>query len=96
PKGGTINISSEEISLNDKKLIEITITDTGIGISGENVNKLFKIEHNYKSTGTNNEAGTGLGLILCKEFIEKNNGTIKVKSEQNVGSSFIFTVEAAS
>ncbi|PKP13713.1 MAG: hypothetical protein CVU08_04150 [Bacteroidetes bacterium HGW-Bacteroidetes-3] len=96
PKGGTITISSEEISLNDKKLIEITITDTGIGISEENVNKLFKIEHNYRSTGTNNEAGTGLGLILCKEFIEKNNGTIKVKSEQNVGSSFIFTVEAAS
>lgn len=95
PKGGTINISSEEINLNGKKFIETTITDTGIGMSGENVKKLFKIEHNYRSAGTNNEAGTGLGLILCKEFIEKNNGTIKVKSEQNVGSSFIFTVEAS-
>ena len=96
PKGGTISISSEEISLEGKKFIETTITDTGIGMSEENVNKLFKIEYNYRSTGTNNEAGTGLGLILCKEFIEKNNGTIKVKSEQNVGSRFIFTVEASS
>ncbi|MBE0424761.1 MAG: PAS domain S-box protein [Lutibacter sp.] len=96
PKGGTVTISSEEINLNDKKFIEITIADTGIGISEENVEKLFKIEHNYRSTGTNNESGTGLGLILCKEFIEKNNGTIKVKSKLNVGSSFIFTVEAAS
>ena len=96
PKGGTINISSEEINLNGKKFIETTITDTGIGMSEVNVNKLFKIEHNYRSKGTNNEAGTGLGLILCKEFIEKNNGTIKVKSEQNVGSRFIFTVEASS
>jgi signal transduction histidine kinase len=96
PQGGTITISLEEISLNGKKLLETTITDTGIGMSEEKLDNLFKIEHNYRSTGTNNEAGTGLGLILCKEFIEKNNGTIKVKSELNVGSSFVFTVEASS
>ncbi len=95
-QGGTITISSEEISLNGKKFIETTITDTGMGMSEEKLNSLFKIEHNYRSNGTNNEVGTGLGLILCKEFIEKNNGTIKVESELNVGSSFIFTVEAAS
>ena len=95
-QGGTITISSEEISLNGKKIIETTVTDTGIGMGEEKLNNLFKIEHNYRSTGTNNEAGTGLGLILCKEFIEKNNGTIRVKSEQNVGSSFIFTLEASS
>lgn len=96
PKGGTISISSKEIIENGNNLIETTITDTGIGMSEENVNKLFKIERNYRSSGTNNEAGTGLGLILCKEFIEKNNGSIKVISEQNVGSSFIFTLEASS
>jgi PAS domain S-box-containing protein len=96
PQGGTITISSEEISLNGKKLLETTITDTGIGMSEEKLDNLFKIEHNYRSTGTNNEAGTGLGLILCKEFIEKNNGTIKVQSEVNVGSSFVFTLEASS
>lgn len=96
PQGGTITISSEEISLDGIKLIETTVTDTGIGMSKEKLKNLFKIEHNYRSTGTNNEAGTGMGLILCKEFIEKNNGTIKVKSELKVGSSFIFTVEASS
>lgn len=96
PQGGTITISSEEISLDGIKLIETTVTDTGIGMSKEKLKNLFKIEHNYRSTGTNNEAGTGMGLILCKEFIEKNNGTIKVKSELNVGSSFIFTFEASS
>ncbi|HEY9170386.1 MAG TPA: PAS domain S-box protein [Lutibacter sp.] len=96
PKGGTITISSKEIMLDNKKMIETTIADTGIGMSEEKVRNLFKIEHNYRSSGTDNEAGTGLGLVLCKEFIEKNNGTIKVISKENVGSSFIFTLEASS
>lgn len=96
PKGGTITISSKEIMVNGKKMIETEITDTGIGMSAEKVKNLFKIEHNYRSAGTDNEAGTGLGLVLCNEFIEKNNGTIKVISELNVGSSFIFTLEASS
>jgi PAS domain S-box-containing protein len=95
-KGGTITISAEEISLNGKKILETTIKDTGIGMSEEKVKNLFKIEHNYRSTGTDKEAGTGLGLVLCKEFIEKNNGTIKVISEPNIGTSFIFTLEASS
>ena len=96
PKGGTITISSKEINVNGKNMIETTITDTGIGMSEEKVSKLFKIEHNYRSAGTDKEVGTGLGLVLCNEFIEKNNGTIKVISELNVGSSFIFTLEASS
>lgn len=96
PKGGAITISSKEIILNNKKKIETTITDTGIGMSEEKVSKLFKIEHNYRSAGTDKEAGTGLGLVLCNEFIQKNNGTIKVISKENVGSSFIFTLEASS
>ena len=96
PKGGTITISSKEIMVNGKKMIETTITDTGIGMSEEKVRNLFKIEHNYRSAGTDKEVGTGLGLVLCNEFIEKNNGTIKVISKENVGSSFIFTLEASS
>lgn len=95
-EGGTITISSKEIIVNDKKIIETTITDTGIGMSEEKIKNLFKIEHNYRSAGTNKEVGTGLGLVLCNEFIEKNNGTIKVISKENVGSSFIFTLEASS
>ena len=96
PKGGTITISSKEMTLNGKKMIETSIVDTGIGMSEEKVRNLFKIEHNYRSAGTDNETGTGLGLVLCNEFIEKNSGTIKVISELNVGSSFIFTLEASS
>ncbi|HCE55784.1 MAG: hypothetical protein APF83_10085 [Lutibacter sp. BRH_c52] len=95
-KGGTITISSKEMMLNNKKIIETTIADTGIGMSEEKIKNLFKIEHNYRSAGTDKESGSGLGLVLCKEFIEKNNGTIKVISEENAGSSFIFTLEASS
>jgi PAS domain S-box-containing protein len=96
PKRGTVTISSKEIMVNGKKMIETAITDTGIGMSKEKVKNLFKIEHNYRSEGTDKEAGTGLGLVLCNEFIEKNGGTIKVISNENVGSSFIFTLEASS
>ncbi|HSQ46078.1 MAG TPA: ATP-binding protein, partial [Lutibacter sp.] len=85
-----------EIMVNSKKMIETTISDTGIGMSAEKMKNLFKIEHNYRSAGTDKEVGTGLGLVLCNEFIEKNNGTIKVISKENVGSSFIFTLEASS
>ncbi|MHB1106137.1 MAG: PAS domain S-box protein [Lutibacter sp.] len=95
-KGGTITISSKEMMLNNKKIIETTIADTGIGMSEEKIKNLFKIEHNYRSAGTDKESGSGLGLVLCKEFIEKNNGTIKVISEENAGSSLIFTLEASS
>ncbi len=71
---------------------EITVLDTGVGIAKENQNKLFKIDTQYRRDGTANEKGTGLGLILCKEFIEKNNGTIKIESKENEGSKFSFTV----
>lgn len=67
------------------------ITDTGIGISEENIDKLFGM-NNYSTAGTNLEKGTGLGLLLCKEFIEKNNGEIWVKSELGKGSTFSFSL----
>lgn len=73
-------------------LVEITVLDTGVGIAKENQNKLFKIDAQYRRDGTANEKGTGLGLILCKEFVEKNNGTIRIESKENEGSKFTFTV----
>ncbi len=74
-----------------QELVEICIKDNGVGISAENINKIF--EDNYFSTkGTSNENGTGLGLMLCKEFISKNGGQIFVESEVGKGSKFIFTV----
>ncbi len=73
-------------------MIEISVTDTGVGIAGDNLEKLFKIEVNYSTTGTAEETGTGLGLILCEEFIQKNGGKIWVESEIDKGSSFKFTL----
>ncbi|MBI5539006.1 MAG: tetratricopeptide repeat protein [Bacteroidia bacterium] len=72
--------------------IEIYVTDTGVGISRENQTKLFQVDKNISTKGTNQESGTGLGLIICKEFIEKNKGSIRVESELNVGTSFIITL----
>ena len=93
PKGGHISISTKEKIINNKRRIETEIRDTGVGITEENMSKLFQIEQNYNSKGTNNESGTGLGLILCKEFINQNDGNIRVESELTVGSSFIFDLE---
>ncbi len=93
PKGGSINILSSEKIVEDELIIETIIKDSGVGISKDNIPKLFEIEQNYSSKGTNNEPGTGLGLILCNEFINQNNGTLRVESEITVGSSFIFELE---
>lgn len=65
----------------------ITIEDTGIGISNENLGKLFQ-KNNFTTIGTKNEKGTGLGLVICKELVELNNGRIWVESSKNVGTKF--------
>jgi len=71
---------------------EVSVTDNGIGISSENQRNLFRIDEQYRRDGTAKEKGTGLGLILCKEFIEKNGGVLWVESEEGKGSRFSFTV----
>ena len=72
--------------------VQVSVTDNGIGISKENIFRLFRIDDPFKVAGTANEQGTGLGLILCKEFVEKNGGKIWVESVIGAGSSFIFTL----
>ncbi len=74
------------IGLTDKTCV-IKITDTGIGIKQEVVKQIFNIEENISTQGTNGERGTGLGLILCKEFTNKNNGNLTVESTINKGST---------
>ena len=76
----------------DKSCLKIEIADTGIGIKPEDINKVFDIEYSISTKGTNSEKGTGLGLVLCKDFIEKNNGKIWAESEIEKGSSFFFTL----
>jgi signal transduction histidine kinase len=81
--GDIITISNRD--QNGKSLI--CVEDTGVGMSKENLNKLFK-GNNFTTVGTKNEKGTGLGLTICKELVELNNGRIWVESTQNVGSKF--------
>ncbi len=72
--------------------LQFTVSDTGIGIPPEYLNRLFEIECNLSQEGTEKEKGTGLGLILCKEFVEKQGGKIWVESELGEGSDFHFTI----
>jgi PAS domain S-box-containing protein len=83
-EGGTVFI---ETKCSDDYVI-ISVRDTGIGMSKETIDKLFRLDEKITSKGTNNEEGTGLGLILCKEFVEKNGGVISVKSVEKKGSEF--------
>jgi len=85
PAGGKVEISAKPVEDNR---IELSISDTGVGIKPENFDKLFRIDVSYSTRGTAEEMGTGLGLILCQEFMEKNGGTIGVESEPGKGSRF--------
>jgi signal transduction histidine kinase len=71
-----------------RKCIDIVVSDNGIGIPGDMIGKLFRIDGSTTRTGTANEEGSGLGLALCREFVEKNNGTIKVTSKPGRGTNF--------
>jgi len=72
--------------------VEIIVADTGIGISEANIKKLLRIDSKYIGTNVQGEKGTGLGLILCSEFVEKHNGKIWIESELGKGSKFHFTI----
>lgn len=72
--------------------LKVSVSDNGVGISKANIQKMFRIDENFTTLGTNREKGTGLGLILCKEFIEKHGGKIWVESIEGTGSSFYFTL----
>jgi PAS domain S-box-containing protein len=90
-KGGKIGVSA----INKDSQIEFCVSDTGIGMDENARNSLFKLDSSHSTAGTENEAGTGLGLILCKEFIEKHGCKIWVESELGKGSKFFFTLPLA-
>jgi signal transduction histidine kinase len=75
-----------------QNVIEITVSDNGVGMSEDIQDKLFKIDKNATTLGTENENGSGLGLILCKEYVEKHGGQIWVESEVGKGSAFKFSL----
>lgn len=88
PEGGLISINISE----EKEFVRVHIADTGVGMLPEVIKNLFKIDENISTPGTNKEKGTGLGLILCKEFAEKNGCEISVISELGKGSEFTVTI----
>lgn len=92
PAGGKVTVEAEK----NGRMVFISVRDTGVGISAANIAKLFVTGESFKTAGTDNEKGTGLGLILCKEFAEKNGGSIKVTSEEGKGSCFTFTLPGIS
>lgn len=85
---GEIVVSAEQ----KQNELMVAVSDNGIGIKKVNVEKLFRIDESYSTMGTQNETGTGLGLLLCKEFVEKHGGKIGVESEVGKGSKFYFTI----
>jgi len=86
--GGQVSINAKQTESN----IIVTVSDNGIGIATEIQNKLFDISQIHSTKGTANEIGTGLGLLLCKDFILKHDGIIWVESEEGKGSEFKFTL----
>lgn len=92
PEGGAVTLRAQL----GKDQVKVSVTDTGVGMSPEIVSKLFRIDTKHSTKGTADEKGTGLGLILCKEFIEKNGGRIGVESTPGKGSVFFFTLPLTS
>ena len=88
PTGKSVRIKVDD----EGALWKVNVLDEGVGMSVENQEKIFHIETKFKTDGTSGEKGTGLGLLICKEFISKNGGTISVRSELGKGSAFSFTI----
>ncbi|NJO87958.1 MAG: GHKL domain-containing protein [Chloroflexia bacterium] len=88
PEHGQITVNAES----DKSGIQVCVADTGIGIKAIDLENLFRIDVNSVRKGTNKEEGTGLGLLICDEFIKSHGGKIWVESEERKGSKFFFTV----
>jgi signal transduction histidine kinase len=89
-EGGKVIVTSKKID----NFVEVSVTDTGIGISNDDLSKLFRFDEVFTRSGTRGEQGTGLGLIMCKEFIEINKGKINVTSHNQSGSTFYFSIPA--
>jgi two-component system sensor histidine kinase/response regulator len=88
PTNGHVEVAVTQ----NEKVLKVSISDTGIGIPQEDLPKLFRIDEKYRDSGTAGEMGTGLGLILCQELVEKSGGKIWVESKIGKGSTFTFTL----
>lgn len=104
--GGTVSFDAKivlscednaenEIAKYNRKVLKISVTDTGVGISPEGLEKIFNIDEHFTLTGTSNEQGAGLGLIIVKEMAEKQGGELTINSQEGIGSVFAFTLPLA-
>jgi len=94
PENGSINISCQKFFVkNQKQYVQIAVTDSGVGITEEQLQKLFKLEGLVSTKGTAGEIGTGLGLILCKEFVDMHGGILDIKSQKGKSSTFTVSLE---
>ncbi|HRW97730.1 MAG TPA: hybrid sensor histidine kinase/response regulator [Bacteroidales bacterium] len=89
PKGGKISISAKKTG---NANLQIVVTDTGIGMDDQLLQKLFKLDQKISRSGTEGETSSGIGLLLCKDLVEKHHGTIEVTSKTDKGSTFIITL----
>ncbi len=92
PKGGKVEIRVGK----EENCVTVAVVDTGVGMTEEQLKNLFRLESCKSTRGTEGEGGTGLGLLLCKEFVEKNGGTITVESTPGKGTTFTFTIPSVS
>jgi signal transduction histidine kinase len=84
PRGGSIRVEG----LNEGEHTVVSIRDSGVGISAQTISELFRLDLRTTTAGTESESGSGLGLLLCKEFIERNDGSLEVESQLGQGSLF--------
>ena len=89
--GGEVKVTAVDID----DWVQVSVTDTGIGITPQYKKELFKLDSTLSQKGTRGETGTGLGLIICKELVEKHGGDLRVESQIHQGSSFSFTLPKA-
>lgn len=91
PDKGSIDVTAIEKT----KTIQLVFRDSGVGISGEGLRRLFSIDDLYKTSGTNGKKGTGIGLLLCRDYLKKNHGNITVESVEGKGTTFRVTFPKA-
>jgi PAS domain S-box-containing protein len=90
--GGTVVVTAKPVN---KEEIEVSVSDNGIGMNDEMMGKLFVMNGQVSRKGTDGESSSGLGLLICKEFVEKQEGKIRIESKEGKGSTFYFTVKQA-
>jgi signal transduction histidine kinase len=94
PRGGQVCLEASETHSGDKDggMVTISVKDTGVGMNAAAVSRLFRLDVHQSTRGTDNEQGSGLGLIICREMVERNGGTIWAESQPQKGTTIAFTV----